>query len=593
MKTLEKFDQGITLATYAYNEESLIAEFLDKALALMNEAANDYEIVVLDDGSSDKTFSIAKSYSEKYPQIRVFQNEKNLNVWNCFMKTMQLSSKKYIFWQMTDWCYDISKLKNHLQYLKEYDIICGARRRPTNVKIKLFKPIVLLIRLFGIKHLTRRSDTPWKAIVSVCNYFLIRFLFKIPLSDFQNICIFQTEWIKSINYESRSSFTGPEAIIKSYWRGKKIKEVEINFIARASGEAKGTKPAVIVKAVMDIFKLWFKWTFIDKLTISKLFNCPHCNSNLVESDINTKNLRCVKCENIVEFNQNPDNDKIGFYDFLIKSRFVEDNQSENSEKHWKLLGQIEHENNQSFELDYYHNISKQNLNNTIFINIACGTCRNLETYLKDEPSYLILIDISSNALKIAAEKVNRLLKTYSKTKVFLLRADVHTFHKIFKKPKTHKVVLGTFGFFNIIKEQSLFLKNILPVTDEVFLTVNSPTGVIGKLFYSLNPVRNLLQSFPVNWQTVWIRGFIKSCAYIVYPLIYIFVSIFKPEIKKEISPTILFFIFYDWVINTPSHTSLLSSSDFEKNGFPDFNLKIFNINLSQVIWYQSVKIEKA
>jgi len=258
----KKFDRSVSLLCWAYNEEGSIHEYLDRAVKLMESTVEDYEIVLIDDGSVDRTYEIATKFQEGNPRLKIFRNEKNLNVGISSQRAIQRASKEFLFWQTVDWCYDISYLRDYLEYLKEYDIVQGVRRKPVEVKIGFLKPVVALVKLFGMKHLTRRSDTVSKAIVSLVNFFLIRVLFRVPLSDFQNVTFYPTHWIQSIKYESKSSFANPEGLIKSYWAGKSIKEVMINFIPRSQGEAKGTRVKAISSSVQDIITLWFKWVLL-------------------------------------------------------------------------------------------------------------------------------------------------------------------------------------------------------------------------------------------------------------------------------------------------------------------------------------------
>jgi len=261
---MPKFDRSVSLLCWAYNEEASLGAYLECATRLMDEAVEDYEIVLIDDGSTDRTYEIAKAFQEKHPRLNIFQNECNLNVGISSRRAIQRASKEYLFWQTIDWCYDISNLREYLEQLKENDIVQGVRRKPVQVKITLLKPFAAILKLFGIKHLTKRSDTIAKAIISVINYSLIRILFRVPLSDYQNVTFYPTKWIQSIQYEAKSSFANPEGLIKSYWAGLSIKEVPINFIPRNSGEAKGTRPRAITSAIKDIFILWFKWVVLGK-----------------------------------------------------------------------------------------------------------------------------------------------------------------------------------------------------------------------------------------------------------------------------------------------------------------------------------------
>ena len=289
MNAMKKFDRSVSLLCWAYNEEDSIEDYLLKATELMDSTVEDYEIVLIDDGSTDKTYEIAREFQDRNPRLQLFRNKTNLNVGLSSRRAIREASKEFLFWQTIDWGYDISHLRVYLEFLKKYDIVQGVRRSPVKVKVKLLKPFAGLLKLFGIKHLTRRSDTIPKAVVSVINYIFIRTLFLIPLSDFQNVTFYPTKWIQSVDFEARSSFANPEGLIKSHWNGKSIKEVPINFIPRKAGKAKGTRPRSLLNSVQDILRLWFKWVvlgrrnFVKKGRISRL--SPLERENIYESII--------------------------------------------------------------------------------------------------------------------------------------------------------------------------------------------------------------------------------------------------------------------------------------------------------------------
>ncbi len=264
-----KFNRSVSLLCWAYNEEASIENFLNRAVKLLDASVADYEIVLVDDGSTDQTYEKAKVFQKEHPQLKIFQNECNLNVGISFRRAIKLASKEFLFWQTIDWCYEISRLRDFLEYLKTYDIVQGVRRSPVPVKLRLLKPFVAVLKLLGVKHLTRRSDTVSKAIISVINYFLIRILFRIPLSDFQNVTFYPAKWIQSLQHEAKSSFASPEGLIKAYWAGMSFKEVPISFIPRKEGVAKGTRPRAVFVSVKDIFRLWFKWIILGKRDLVK------------------------------------------------------------------------------------------------------------------------------------------------------------------------------------------------------------------------------------------------------------------------------------------------------------------------------------
>lgn len=260
----QKFDRSVSLLCWAYNEEDLILKYLERASKLMEESVIDYEIVLIDDCSHDRTNKIAQEYAKKNPHLKIYRNEKNMNVGYSCRRAIDLATKEYLFWQTIDWSYDITYLRECLAHLHEFDIVQGVRRAPSIIKSPIFRPLFSILKMFGISHLTSRSDNMKKALISITNYLLIRILFNVPVSDYQNITFYPTRWIQSLTLEGKSSFVNPEMIIKSYWSGMTFKEVSINFLPRKRGVAKGTSSQAIISSVTDIFKLWFLWIVLGK-----------------------------------------------------------------------------------------------------------------------------------------------------------------------------------------------------------------------------------------------------------------------------------------------------------------------------------------
>jgi len=164
-KTNCLFDRSVSLLCWAYNEEDSIAEYLKRAIVLLDAAVFDYEIVLIDDGSTDNTYKIAKNFQQKNEKLKIYRNEKNLNVGPSFIRAIRMASKEFLFWQTIDWSYDISNLRVFLEYLKTFDVVQGVRRTAVEVRLGFLKPIAGLLKLFGVKHITKRSDTISKALV--------------------------------------------------------------------------------------------------------------------------------------------------------------------------------------------------------------------------------------------------------------------------------------------------------------------------------------------------------------------------------------------------------------------------------------------
>jgi glycosyltransferase involved in cell wall biosynthesis len=249
---LGKFDRGVSMLAWAYNEEDLIEGFLQRAVALLERTVTDWEIVLVDDCSTDRTNAIVTTFAAREPRIRLVRHERNLNVGMACRTAIANARKEFLFWQTVDWSYDISKLRIFLELLKHFDAVQGIRPVP----IRLLSYIPVLRSIYRIR---RRSDSFYKAIISLGNYYLLTILFGARFHDFQNVSFYRTSAIQSIPLVGRTSFVSPELLARSYYNGTRFIEVPIRFTSRQKGIAKGTRPIVVVRSVLDIVRNWISW----------------------------------------------------------------------------------------------------------------------------------------------------------------------------------------------------------------------------------------------------------------------------------------------------------------------------------------------
>lgn len=243
---------SVSMLAWGLNEEALLVEFLDRAFQLLESAVDDYEVIFVNDGSTDGTSVILDAYRKHEPRLKVINNPKNVNVGISCRRAIEYASKDYLFWQTVDWAYDISDFKIFLNLLRHYDVVQGIR--PVPERLLSYIPIVR-----SIYRVKGRSDNLWKAVISLTNYYVLRILFGVNFHDFQNVTFYPTKLAQSLELQGVTPFVNPEMLIRSYYRGARFIEVPIRFIPRSKGQAKGTKIRTVLATVIDISKHWLRW----------------------------------------------------------------------------------------------------------------------------------------------------------------------------------------------------------------------------------------------------------------------------------------------------------------------------------------------
>jgi len=234
---------------WALNEEESIAEYIERAEKFLASLTADFELILIDDGSTDRTPAIIEEHQRSRPWLRLHRNPRNRGSGYNHKIAISLARKDFLFWQMVDWSYDLTRLGEYLPHLgKDCDVLQGVREGTLS-----------LAGLFG-----KRSDTVYKGVVSIANYLLVRVLFRLPLHDYQNVTVYPTRLIQSVTLESESAFTNPESLLKVWWKGATIGEFPVSFLKRRQGRAKGTRPRVVLRSIADILRWWLRWVVLGR-----------------------------------------------------------------------------------------------------------------------------------------------------------------------------------------------------------------------------------------------------------------------------------------------------------------------------------------
>jgi glycosyltransferase involved in cell wall biosynthesis len=236
------FRPAISMLGWALNEEQNLAEYLRRAEAFLSSVSDDYELVLIDDGSTDRTWALANELQATRPWLTVLKNDRNRGPGYCYRRGISAAAKQYFMAQTVDWAYDIDAFRPFMDRLRQYDVLQGVRPGE-----------------FSLSVLRRRSDSLYKGIVSLANYTLIRVLFRLPFDDFQNVTICPARLAQALPLESEGSFTNPEVMMKLYWGGASFLQVPVLFQKRGRGKGTGTRASAIVTSIGEIVSSWCRW----------------------------------------------------------------------------------------------------------------------------------------------------------------------------------------------------------------------------------------------------------------------------------------------------------------------------------------------
>ena len=137
-------DMNFSIIVPVFNEEESIIDVIDRIKESWRNCGYPYEIIIVDDGSTDKTFELAVSQ-----EVRVLQHTSNRGYGASLKTGIKESKHDWILITDSDGTYPVEQSPSFLEYIPEYDMVVGARiGKNTNIPF-LRKPAKWLLRLLA------------------------------------------------------------------------------------------------------------------------------------------------------------------------------------------------------------------------------------------------------------------------------------------------------------------------------------------------------------------------------------------------------------------------------------------------------------
>lgn len=227
--------ESISITIPAYNEEQTLKRVFHNALSSVSKLTNDYEIVLVNDGSIDTTGRIMDSIKKRYARkIVVVHHEKNKGFSGAMKSCYANASKDLIFLGPADGQFDYNEVAKFVKKIKTKDIVVAYR--------------------------VVNKERFYRKINSFFFHLLARVLFGITLREFSSCIMYRKRVRDSITITANpfSCLFLPEFIYKAKRMEFRFGETPIHFYARAGGVQKGTNLRVILKTLWEMFIFWWK-----------------------------------------------------------------------------------------------------------------------------------------------------------------------------------------------------------------------------------------------------------------------------------------------------------------------------------------------
>jgi glycosyltransferase involved in cell wall biosynthesis len=214
-----------------FNEELNIEKLVLEAIEVLNRSVEKYEILIVNDGSTDRTNLIADSLCKKYENIHVIHHEINKGYGAALITGYNNAKHEWIFFTDGDNQFYINELEFLLKEINQYDLIIGFRGK--------------------------RKDPFYRRCYARCWNLLVRYFFDLMVRDLN--CAFKLvnrKVFEKITLSSSGAAISTELLVRANNAGFRIKEIKVSHKERVFGSQTGANPKVVLKAFKELFELY-------------------------------------------------------------------------------------------------------------------------------------------------------------------------------------------------------------------------------------------------------------------------------------------------------------------------------------------------
>jgi len=225
---------SISAVLPAFNEEAIIERTVKHVAGVLAKLTSDFEVIVTNDGSRDRTGEILAGLQQREPELNlsVVTHSVNCGYGAALESGFDAARKELIFLTDGDKQFDVTELGRFLPAMDaQTDLVIGWRRKradPAMRKLNALGWKLLVNTLFG--YTARDVDCAFK--------------------------LFRRRVWESMTVHARGATFSAEFLIKARRLGFRVKELPVGHFPRTAGSPTGARPDVIVRAFVELFRLW-------------------------------------------------------------------------------------------------------------------------------------------------------------------------------------------------------------------------------------------------------------------------------------------------------------------------------------------------
>ena len=225
--------KGLSAFFPAHNEEGNVERMCNALRIVLPNVAEDFEIIIVNDGSNDKTGEIADRLAAQDEKIRVVHHERNMGYGAAIRSGISACKKEYVFFTDGDNQFDVSQLSLLVPLVSQCDGVIGFR-------------------------LNRQDSFVRKTNAWAWNR-LVQWMFGLRAKDIDcAFKLFHRKVFERVQLESSGAMISTEMLVKMKKNKYRLHEIGVLHSPRLAGKQTGANLRVIFKAFNELYRFYLK-----------------------------------------------------------------------------------------------------------------------------------------------------------------------------------------------------------------------------------------------------------------------------------------------------------------------------------------------